>query len=80
MSTEDTKHPVSDLLPWYLNETLSQEEQQQVQGHLTNCADCRAELEEMRQLQGAIQEGSVKQERPSSTVFRRVMDRIREQE
>jgi len=40
-------HPEAALLPWYVNGTLREQDQQQVARHLETCAVCRAELEEL---------------------------------
>ncbi|MCP4660775.1 MAG: zf-HC2 domain-containing protein [bacterium] len=37
---------IIELLPWYLNGSLSPEEDRRVRGHLKDCAGCRAELGE----------------------------------
>lgn len=41
---------VQELLPWLVNGTLAPEEAEKVEGHLADCADCRAELESERKL------------------------------
>ena len=45
-----------ELLPWYLNGTLEQEEAALVEQHLRGCAACRSDLEELRLLQAAFVE------------------------
>ena len=42
---------VLKLLPWYLTGRLDNVETAQVDEHLANCVDCRAELETERQWQ-----------------------------
>lgn len=34
----------NELLPWYINQTLDEEEGARVREHLQTCEDCRAEL------------------------------------
>ena len=46
---------VQELLPWLVNGTLSQDEVEQVEAHLAECAECRAELVAERQLAAAIE-------------------------
>jgi hypothetical protein len=48
-TAENTRHPtlhqqVWDLLPWYVNRTLSAQETLEVQNHLAECPSCRAGL------------------------------------
>lgn len=43
--------PIAVLIPWYANDSLSSEEQRQVEAHLPGCAGCRALLEEARVLE-----------------------------
>jgi len=49
---DDTEHRNADaLLPWFVNETLSDDERASVDRHLRDCARCRREVEALRQLQ-----------------------------
>ena len=32
------------LLPWYINGTLEADERAMVEAHLSDCADCRADM------------------------------------
>ena len=49
---DDTEHRIADaLLPWFVNETLSDDERASVDRHLCECARCRREVEFLRQLQ-----------------------------
>lgn len=43
-----------ELLPWYLNGTLTGGERAQVEAHLSACLPCRRELEAQRALQSAV--------------------------
>jgi hypothetical protein len=45
-----------ELLPWYTNGTLEQDEAALVEQHLADCAACRAELQSLRLLQAAYVE------------------------
>jgi len=38
---------LKEMLPWYLNKTLSEDEVKQVEAHLKECPECRKELEEI---------------------------------
>jgi hypothetical protein len=55
MRREDGLHQeIIELLPWYLNETLSSEEAQRVAEHLKSCKACERELQEVQGLQKII--------------------------
>jgi anti-sigma factor RsiW len=45
-----------ELLPWYVNETLEEDERRDVRAHLSNCLVCRRELAFLEQLDHAIVE------------------------
>ena len=46
------------LLPWYLNESLQQDERRQVENHLRNCMLCNRELVALRKLAAAVKQSS----------------------
>jgi anti-sigma factor RsiW len=46
------QHP-DELLPWYVNDTLSSDEQEQVELHLQQCGRCRGEVELLRAMRDA---------------------------
>jgi hypothetical protein len=77
--SENQTHQVTTLLPWYVAGILETRERLEVEAHLSKCASCRKELEEMKRVQETIK-GSVNElEGPSSAVFPKVMARIGEQ-
>lgn len=44
---------ISAMLPWYVNDTISESERQRVDSHLEACANCREDLaQELRLIQG----------------------------
>jgi hypothetical protein len=43
-----------ELLPWYVNETLEEDERRDVRAHLSNCLMCRRELAFLEQLDEAV--------------------------
>jgi anti-sigma factor RsiW len=63
-------HPEGTLLPWYLNGTLREDERRQVDQHLSSCAACRAELDELAQLNVQLHEVYAAQSEPSSQIPR----------
>ena len=52
----DCKNKLRELLPWYLNHTLSDNETREVEAHLKECPACRKELEELRWLSSEVKE------------------------
>jgi len=54
----ESKHP-EDLLPWYVNNTLSADERVQVETHMVECEDCRNEVKFLQKLRAGIQQDSV---------------------
>ena len=50
------RNKLKDLLPWYLNQTLSDDEVKKVEAHLNECADCRKELGEIKWLSSGVKE------------------------
>ncbi len=54
-----------DLLSWYVNGTLSAEDQKVVESHLAICVYCRADVVELRGLHGAFQRAAIVSPQPS---------------
>jgi anti-sigma factor RsiW len=48
---------VLEILPWYVNGTLTRDEQLAVQRHVGECLPCRIALEEERRLQALVRQG-----------------------
>ena len=48
----------NELLPWYVNATLADDERRAVEEHLQNCADCRRDLEMLQMMQVAAQDSN----------------------
>ncbi len=65
-------HPEGALLPWYLNGTLGEDERRQVDQHLSTCAACRAELDELAQLNVELRKVYAAQSAPSTRIQRAV--------
>lgn len=64
-----------ELLPWYVNDTLSGKEAELVLRHLAECRDCQAERDRLYELQDMIQE-SDSNPPDYQLSYRRVMKRI----
>ena len=50
----DFHNETLELLPWYVNESLTDDEQVRVMVHLRECEDCRAECEQIQKLQAVV--------------------------
>jgi anti-sigma factor RsiW len=70
-------HPEGALLPWYLNGTLREEERRQVDQHLSSCESCRAELDELAQLNAQLQEVYGAQPEASTQIQRAVFAQVK---
>jgi anti-sigma factor RsiW len=66
---------VRELLPWYVNGTLSGEELAEVERHLRRCRRCRAEAEEFRELQASLSE-ALEEPKPSMKLLESTLDLI----
>ncbi len=53
-----TQKKIADLLPWYVNNTLSAEEKMVFEKHLKTCSGCRTKLPDVQQLSGDLEEQS----------------------
>jgi hypothetical protein len=60
----DDHRDVQSLLPWYLTGELDESEHNTLQAHLSQCADCRAELAAERRLARKIAETPAAAEAP----------------
>jgi anti-sigma factor RsiW len=69
-------HPEGALLPWYLNGTLREDERHHVNQHLLSCATCRAELDELAQLNVQLHEVYAAQSEPSPQIQRAVLAQV----
>ena len=50
---------VQELLPWMVNGTLAHDEVDRIEKHLAECAECRAELAQERQIAAAIESSPI---------------------
>jgi hypothetical protein len=67
------------LLPGYVNQTLSPEEEQQVATHLKACMTCQQELQEVTNMQTAIKTSIEQRPGPSPAAFSTLMRRIEQE-
>ena len=79
METEQPLHTEAILLPVYVNQTLSSEEEQQVATHLKGCLTCQQELQEVTNMQTAIKTSIEQRHGPSPAAFSTLMRRIEQE-
>lgn len=68
-------HELRELLPWYANGTLKEEERAKIEAHLARCGRCQHELQEIRQMKDLVAL-SVESASPSEEMFTRTIERI----
>ena len=73
-----THQEAIELLPWYVNSTLSERERREVNEHLASCAPCMAELEQLAVLQLAVVESADEMPAPSQARMKQAMAQIDE--
>jgi anti-sigma factor RsiW len=69
-----------ELLPWYANNTLPEEERAKVEAHLAQCERCQQELRELRQIKDMIALSVESVPEPSEELFAWTVERIRSEE
>lgn len=69
-------HSEAALLPWYQNGTLREDERRQVDQHLSSCEACRAELDELAQLNVQLHEVYAAQPEPLPRTQRAVLAQV----
>src|SRR5215831_1323709 len=67
---------VWEMLPWYVNGTLSDHERASVEAHLVTCAACQAELARCHDLAAAVRVAAADGWEPSAEHFARVLARL----
>ncbi|MCL6641987.1 MAG: zf-HC2 domain-containing protein [Candidatus Bipolaricaulota bacterium] len=68
-----------ELLPWYANNTLTEEERAKVEAHLARCERCQQELRELRQIKELVVLSVKSVPEPSEELFSRTVERTRSQ-
>jgi hypothetical protein len=64
------------LLPWYVNQTLEPAEQARVKAHVRSCLECRRELQNLGQLEQALQQPEDPINLAARVSFRQLQQRI----
>lgn len=71
---------IIELLPWYVNGTLEEDERRTVEAHLKECSPCALEWKQLGTIQAAALEQAAEAPSPSSASLHGVLDRIEEYE
>lgn len=67
---------VGELLPWFVNDSLGEKEQQKVLTHLRECESCRLERDQLQQLQLVVADDVDAEGANYRFAFRKLMHRI----
>ena len=79
MESEQPLHDEAMLLPGYVSQTLSSEQQQQVANHLKTCLTCQHEVQEVTTMQAAIKTSIEQRPGPSPAAFPTLMKQIEQE-
>ncbi len=71
---------ISELLPWYVNDSLTLEERTAVESEIDGCAECAADVEELTSLRDYMLEKDAAVEGPSETLLAKTLARITREE
>jgi hypothetical protein len=71
---------VLELLPWYVNATLDEQERQTVEAHVAGCSECAAELESLVAMRRMVVSAGVAGPGPSPLMLNRALEQIEEYE
>lgn len=66
-----------ELLPWYVNGTLTGDERAKVEAHSALCVNCQRELSKLQVLKAMIAETAESLLEPSARLFEKTVERIR---
>jgi anti-sigma factor RsiW len=72
----DPHQAISELIPWYVNDTLESEERERVAQHVAECPACAEEIARCRILAAIVQSADMSDLNPSNERFARMMARI----
>jgi anti-sigma factor RsiW len=71
---------IIELLPWYANATLKEDERKVVEAHLAGCRECALELESLTLMRQAVVESGGKVSTPSPALLNLALARIEDYE
>lgn len=67
---------VWELLPWYVNESLSPDETHEVEAHMENCPVCQSEVARCKDLSLSVKANPQKTRTPSAPHFAKVLANV----
>ena len=70
---------LQDLLPWYVNGTLSRPDREALAAHLAGCPDCMAETELLKSVSAAVKDSNERLPSPSDGQLDALLSRIEEE-
>jgi anti-sigma factor RsiW len=65
--TSSAHQEIQDLLPWYVNQTLTNVEREAMDAHLSQCSVCQAELETLKDLSSVVTTSNERLSYPSES-------------
>lgn len=71
---QESSHP-DELLPWYVNQTLSAKEQREVEDHIHNCVRCQQEISLLQHMREQVQ--STPLDSPGELGLQRLLSEIK---
>ncbi|HKW44551.1 MAG TPA: DUF4349 domain-containing protein [Candidatus Eremiobacteraceae bacterium] len=75
-----THRDISELLPWYVNDTLTLEERTAVESEIDGCAECASDVEELTSLRDYLLEKDAAVVGPAETLLAKTLARIEREE
>lgn len=75
-----THREIIELLPWYLNATLDEDERKSVETHLAGCPDCALELQSLAKVRSAADKLGNQAPPPSPVLLNRALAQIEDYE
>ena len=74
--TSSTHQEVQHLLPWYVNQTLTNVEREAIDAHLSQCSVCQAELETLKDLHSVVTASNERLSYPCESQIERVAAQV----
>lgn len=76
----ECEHEASLLLPWYVNKTLSQEEEKLVERHLSHCLYCQEQLEMEESIHAVTNSTKINPRKSDQAYLSRLFDEIEKED